>query len=76
MSISKSYSVTSDLGRFGDVFFNVIDSTGWTVACYMEAEDGEAKATYHAATGTAPHAFIQPLSAEGIALLASIPGDS
>ena len=68
MSIKTSFSVFRNVGRFGDVFFNVIDANGWTVACYLEAEDGEANATHHAETGRAPHTFIQPLSVEGVTL--------
>lgn len=49
--VSSSFSVVRDTGRFGDVFFNVVDGNGWTVACYLESEKGEAMAKRHAETG-------------------------
>ena len=54
MSVSSSFSVVRSVGRFGDVFFNVVDAAGWTVECYLESEGGEAAATAHAATGRRP----------------------
>lgn len=51
MSVSPSFSVVRSVGRFGDVFFNVVDSDGWTVECYLASEGGEADAYEHAATG-------------------------
>ena len=50
-SSSSSFSVVRDTGRFGDVFFAVVDGDGWTVACYLESEDGERCAKEHARTG-------------------------
>tara|TARA_Y100001963_G_C6406163_1_gene276315 strand:- start:81 stop:365 length:285 start_codon:yes stop_codon:yes gene_type:complete len=54
MSVSSSFSVVRSVGRFGDVFFNVVDADGWTVECYLQSEGGEADATEHAATGRRP----------------------
>ena len=54
MAVSSSFSVVRSVGRFGDVFFNVVDADGWTVECYLESEGGEVDATAHAATGRRP----------------------
>ena len=54
MSASVSFSVVRSVGRFGDVFFCVVDSDGWTVECYLESEGGENDAHIHASTGRRP----------------------
>ena len=69
MSTSSSFSVVRDTGRFGDVFFNVVDGNGWTVACYLESENGKALADYHAKTGKHPKGGI-PISREVLGLFA------
>ena len=46
-----SFSVVRSVGRFGDVWFNVVDADGWTVECYPESDGGKADAEAHAATG-------------------------
>ena len=66
-SSSSSFCVVRDTGRFGDVFFAVVDSDGWTIACYLESEGGEAMAKRHAETGRQQSAPIAP-SAEVLAL--------
>ena len=60
MSTSYSFSVVRDTGRFGDVFFNVVDANGWTVACYLESENGKALTEHHAQTGKHPKECIHP----------------
>jgi hypothetical protein len=50
---SKNLSVVRSVGRFGDVFFNVVDADGWTVMTYLESEGGELRAKRHAETGRA-----------------------
>ena len=50
MAVS-SFSVVRSSGRFGDVFYNVVDADGWTVECYLASEGGKADAEAHAATG-------------------------
>ena len=69
MSTSTSFSVVRDTGRFGDVFFNVVDGNGWTVACYLESENGKALADYHAQTGKHPKGDIS-ISREVLGLFA------
>ena len=54
MAVSSSFSVVRSVGRFGDVFFKVVDADGWTVECYLESEGGEVDAIAHAATGRRP----------------------
>ncbi len=54
MSASASFSVVRSAGRFGDVFFCVVDSDGCTVECYLESEGGESDARIHASTGRRP----------------------
>ena len=64
---ASNLSVVRSIGRFGDVFFNVVDAEGWTVECYLESEGGEAAAARHAKTGrrvVSP----APMSAEVFAL--------
>ena len=51
MAVSSSFSVVRSVGRFGNVWYNVVDADGWTVECYIESEGGEADAIEHAATG-------------------------
>lgn len=68
-STSTSFSVVRDTGRFGDVFFNVVDGDGWTVACYLESENGKALADYHAQTGKHPKGDIS-ISREVLGLFA------
>lgn len=67
MSTSTSFSVVRDTGRFGDVFFCVVDGDGWTVACYLESE--KALADYHAQTGKHPKGDVS-LSTEVSSLFA------
>jgi hypothetical protein len=66
-SSSSSFSVVRDTGRFGDVFFNVVDGDGWTIACYFEHEGGEEMARRHAETGRRQPSPITP-SVEVLAL--------
>lgn len=66
---TSSFSVVRDTGRFGDVFFNVVDGNGWTVACYLESENGKALADYHAKTGKHPKGDVS-LSTEASSLFA------
>ena len=51
MSVSSSFSVVRSVGRFGNVWYHVVDADGWTVESYLGSEGGEADATKHAATG-------------------------
>tara|TARA_R100000458_G_scaffold23252_2_gene20788 strand:- start:1626 stop:1910 length:285 start_codon:yes stop_codon:yes gene_type:complete len=54
MAFSSSFSVVRSVGRFGNVWFNVVDDDGWTVECYPESDGGKADAEAHAATGRRP----------------------
>ena len=65
--VSFPLSVVRDTGRFGDVFFNVVDGDGWTIACYFEHEGGEEMARRHVETGRRQLAPVTP-SAEVAAL--------
>ena len=51
MALSSSFSVVRSVGRFGNVWYNVVDADGWTVECYPESDGGKADAEAHAATG-------------------------
>ena len=51
LAISSSFSVVRSVGRFGNVWYNVVDADGWTVECYPENDGGKADAESHAATG-------------------------
>tara|TARA_Y100001938_G_scaffold41269_1_gene56964 strand:- start:675 stop:881 length:207 start_codon:yes stop_codon:yes gene_type:complete len=67
MIAKSSFSVVRDIGRFGNVFFCVVDGDGWTIAVYLESE--KALADSHAQTGKHPKGNID-ISPEVLSLFA------